>query len=105
MTPLEQSAGTDHFPGMTQKPPILEMTIEGDFVDPPRMPRVPFGTRVLIWASVVAAIAIAGAVAVFALSLLAVMIPIALVAAVIAYGVFRYQMWRNGGPIQWVRRP
>lgn len=98
---------------MTKKPPILEMTIEGDFVDSaqrlPQAPKVPFGTRVLIWAAVVATIAIGFAVAVFALWLLAVLIPVALVAAAIAYGVFRYQMWRNGGSIQggtihWVRR-
>ena len=98
---------------MTQKPPILEMTIEGDFVDspqgPPQPPKVPFGTRVLIWSAVIAAIAIGCAVAVFALWLLAVLIPVALIAAAIAYGVFRYQMWRNGGSvpggtIYWVRR-
>jgi hypothetical protein len=114
MPPLEQTPSTDHFPGMTKEPPILEMTIQGDFVDsprgPPRTRRVPLGTRVLIWASVFAAISIACAVAVFALWLLAVLIPIALVAAVIAYGVLRYQMWRNGGSlpgatIRWVRRP
>ena len=93
---------------MNAKPPILEMTLEGEFVDSaagtPQDLNIPFGTRLLIWASVAAAIAIACAVAVFALWLLAVMIPIALIAAVIAYGVLRYRMWRDGGSIRWVRR-
>ncbi len=98
---------------MTQKPPILEMTIEGEFVDPPQPPRVPFGTKVMIWSAAVAAIAVACAVAcavaLAALWLLAFMIPVALIAAAVAYGVFRYQMWRSGGSntgrtIYWVRR-
>jgi Flp pilus assembly protein TadB len=94
---------------MTQKPPILEMTIEGEFVDPPQPRRLPFGTRVLIWAAVVAAIAVAGVVALAALWLLAFMIPVALIAVIVAYGVFRYQMWRgrgsdSGGTVYWVRR-
>lgn len=95
---------------MTQKPPILEMTLEGGFVGPPPNAKPPLGTRVLIWAAAVAAIAVSCAVAVFAIWLLAVLIPVALVAAAIAYGVFRYQMWRHGGSvprgtIRWVRRP
>ena len=97
---------------MNAKPPILEMTIEGEFVDTrqgthqgtPQSLNIPFGTRVLIWASIIAAIVIACAVAVFALWLLAVLIPVALASAVIAYGVLRYRMWRDGGSIHWVRR-
>lgn len=94
---------------MSQKSPYLEMTIEGEFVDPPPPPKLPFGTRVLLWAAAVAAIALACAVAVFALWLLAILIPVALVAALVAYGAFRYQLWRNGGKpggttIYWVRR-
>jgi hypothetical protein len=82
---------------MNRDPRIVEMTIEGDFVDPPRGPRVPFGTRVMVWAAAFAAVAIAGVVAVFALWVLAVLVPIAVIAAAIAYAVFRYQVWRNGG--------
>jgi len=94
---------------MTEKPQILEMTIEGDFVGPPPNAKPPLGTRVLVWAAVIAGIAVSLAVAVFAIWLLAVLIPVALVAAMIAYAVFRYQVWRNGGSIQggtirWVRR-
>ena len=101
--------GPTTFPNMREEPPILEMTIEGDFITPPQPPRPPLGTRVLIWTAAVAAVAISLAVAVFALWLLAFLIPVALIAALIAYGVFRYQLWRNGGSIQggtirWVRR-
>jgi len=94
---------------MDKKPLILEMTVEGDFVEPPKEPRLPLGSKLLIWSAGIASIAAAGAVALAALWLLAIMIPIALVAAAIAYGVFRYQMWRNGGSIPgrtiyWSRR-
>ena len=85
------------------------MTAEGDFVTPTRNPKPPLGTRLLIWVAAFAAIAFSCVVAVFALWLLAFLIPVALVAAIVAYAMFRYQMWRNGGSVQggtirWVRR-
>ena len=48
----------------------------------------------------IAAIAVSCAVAVFALWLLAFLLPVAAVAALVAYAVFRYQMWRGGGSIR-----
>ena len=80
---------------MTQHPTIIEMTIEGDFADPPPNDKPPFAARVMVWAAAIAAIAVAGAVAVFALWLLAFLIPIALLAALAAYVAFRIQVWRG----------
>ena len=94
---------------MRKEPPILEMTVEGDFVTPPPNATPSFGTQVLIWVAAFAAIVVSCAVAVFALWLLAVLLPVALLAGIVAYAMFRYRMWRSGGSIQggsirWVRR-
>lgn len=94
---------------MDKKPPILEMTIEGDFVTSKQEPRVPFSTRLLIWSVTIAIIAVSVGVAAFALWLLAFMVPVAIVAALVAYTIFRYQIWRAGGSLEstgfrWVRR-
>ena len=85
---------------MTQEQTPIEMTIEGEFVRPMPEGKPPLGTRVLVWAAVIAALAGAGVVAVFAIWLLAILIPIALLAAVLAYAAFRYHLWRSGGSVQ-----
>ena len=98
---------------MGKEPAILDMTIEGEFVTPPlggpHSGKPPLGARLLFWAIVLAAVAFAGVIAVFALWLLAFLIPLALLAALVAYVAFRIQLWRNGGSIQagryrWGRR-
>ncbi len=94
---------------MSNEQPILEMTVEGDFVGPPPDAPTPLGNRVLVWVVSLAGIAVACAVAVFALWLLAFLIPVAALTVAIAYAVFRYRVWRSGGTIQgttirWVRR-
>ncbi len=76
------------------------MTLEGEFVSPSPPPKPPLATRVMIWAVVIAVLAASLVVAVFALWLLAFLIPVALVAALIAYLSFRYQLWRSGGSIR-----
>lgn len=80
---------------MTQHPTIIEMTIDGDFADPPPNAKPPFGARVMVWAAAIAAVAVAGAVMVFALWLLAFLIPVVLLAALVAYVAFRVQVWRG----------
>ena len=88
------------FAGMKEEPPVLEMTVDGDFIGPSSGVKPPLGARVLIWVMSIAAIAVSCAVAVFALWLLAFLLPVAAVAALVAYAVFRYQMWRGGGSIR-----
>ncbi len=94
---------------MTQHPTIIEMTIDGDFADPPPAAKPPFGARVMVWAAAIAAIAVAGAVMVFAIWLLAFLIPVALLAVLAAYVAFRIQVWRgaasgNNFTIRWPPR-
>ncbi|MFL5289603.1 MAG: hypothetical protein ACJ8AW_53765 [Rhodopila sp.] len=74
-------------------PPELEMTLEGEIVSPPTPPLT---TRILFWAVVVVAIAGAVCIAALALWVALSLLPIALGAAAIAYGMYRYRLWRAG---------
>jgi hypothetical protein len=76
---------------MSTQPPDLDMTIEGQFVVPPKPP---LATRILIWAVVIAVLAGGLSIAAFALWLALIILPVALAAGVIAWLAFRYQMWR-----------
>jgi hypothetical protein len=83
---------------MTQRiPQTIDMTPEGDFVSPRPASRPPGGFAVTLGlgAAVVAAIAAAVVVAALVLWVASIMIPVALVAGVVAYAAFRFQMWRT----------
>ena len=88
------------------RPPELEMTLNGEFVSPPV---APVSTRILFWAIVIAAVAGAASLAALALTLALSILPVALGAAAVAYLLFRYKMWRAGISIdpgrQDLRRP
>ena len=73
-----------------RRPPELDMTIEGEFVAPPK---APISTRILMWAVVIAGIAGALSMAAFALWLALLILPVAFGAAIIAWAMFRYRMW------------
>jgi hypothetical protein len=77
-----------------KRAPELEMTLQGEFVSPPpgRMP--PISSRILLWAVIVAVMAGALSLAAFALWLAFLILPVALGAAVVAWGMFRYRLWR-----------
>jgi hypothetical protein len=72
-------------------PPELDMTIEGEFVSPPT---VPIASRILMWSVMIAIIAGGLSLAAFALWLALSILPVALGAAVIAWAMFRYRLWR-----------
>jgi len=72
-------------------PPELDMRADGSFRLPPRPPIL---TRIFIWAAVIAVIAGGLAAAAFALWLALILVPVALLAAVIAWLAFRFQLWR-----------
>jgi hypothetical protein len=72
-------------------PPELEMRVDGSFRSPPRPPLL---TRVFFWAVLIAAIAGGLALAAFALWLALFLVPVALIAGVIAWLAFRFQLWR-----------
>ncbi len=74
--------------------PLLDMTLDGNFRDPPA---APVATQIGRMAMLVAVMATAGAVALLALWFALALIPIALGAGLVAYGVLRYQRWRGIG--------
>jgi hypothetical protein len=74
-----------------RRPPELDMTIEGEFVKPTPPP---LSARILMWAVIVAVIAGGLALAAFALWLALLILPVAFGAAVIAWAMLRYRVWR-----------
>jgi hypothetical protein len=80
-----------------QMPRIIDMTPDGDFVSPrpERRPAGSFAVALGLSAAIVATIAVAVAVAALVLWVASIMIPVALVAGVVAYAAFRFQMWRT----------
>jgi len=78
-------------------PRTLDMTPDGEFVTPHLPPPAGSGlwaVRIGLGAAVVAAIAGAVVVAALVLWVASVMIPVALIAGVVAYAAFRFQVWR-----------
>jgi hypothetical protein len=73
------------------RPPDLDMTTEGEFVSPARPP---LSTRIMFWAIIVAVIAGGLSLAALALWVALIILPVALGAAVIAWAMFRYRVWR-----------
>ncbi len=73
------------------RPPELDMTVNGEFVSPP-VP--PVSSRLLMWAIVIAVIAGGLSLAAFALWLALLILPVAFGAAAVTYVVFRYRVWR-----------
>lgn len=73
------------------RPPELDMTLDGEFVEPPHPP---ITSRIMLWAIIVAVMAGALAIAAFALWLALLILPVAVGAGLIAYGMFRYRLWR-----------
>jgi hypothetical protein len=71
--------------------PVLDMTLEGDFVQPPTSP---LAVRVMGIAILVAVVAGAFALAALLLYLAFALIPVALAAAAVAYGAYLWQRWR-----------
>ena len=72
-------------------PPQLDMTLEGEFVAPPK-PSV--SARIMVWAIVIAIIAGGLVLAALALWLALIILPVALGAAIIAWAMFRFRVWR-----------
>ena len=73
-------------------PPDLDLLPDGSF----RPRQAPLAARVFRWALVVASLAVMLALAAFALWFALVLIPVAIVAGLIAWLAFRYQLWRTG---------
>lgn len=73
--------------------PTLDMTPEGEFRTPPR---TPWSVKLLRYAILVAVAAGGLAVAALALWFALILIPVAIGAGLVAYGLFRWRMWKAG---------
>jgi membrane protein implicated in regulation of membrane protease activity len=81
------------------------MTVNGEFVSPPT---APISTRIFMWAIVIAVLAGALSIAAFALWVALIILPVAFGAAVVAWAMFRYRVWRaqrSVGDPRNLRRP
>jgi len=85
-------------------PRTIDMTADGEFLTPQAPPGLPGAgpgaVKLALGAAVVAAIAGAVVVTALVVWVASIMIPVALVAGVVAYAAFRFQSWRaEGGSI------
>jgi len=78
--------------------PLLDMTPDGRFRRP--APVLSMGTRLAIGAALVALVAGAAAIAAFLLWIAAMLVPVAIVAGLVAYAAFRFQLWRARGSVR-----
>jgi uncharacterized membrane protein len=76
--------------------PIIDMTQNGEFIDPPKPRLGTIFTRVALFAVAVLILAVAFWMALF-------IVPVLLILGLIGYGVARYQMKRNGGVVMFRR--
>ena len=80
-----------HWPRGRRTRPVIDMTLEGEFADPPSPTP---GERVFGVAVLVAVVAGALALAALAFYVALLLIPVAFAAGVIAYGAYRWRLWR-----------
>jgi hypothetical protein len=76
--------------------PIIDMTPDGGFIDRPQPGVPPIPARIMGVAILVAILGAGMAIALLALWLALTLIPIVLGAGLIAYGVYRVQLWSAG---------
>ncbi len=69
----------------------IDMTPEGEFRSPPPMP---WSAKILRYAIVVAVLAAGLAVAALMLWFALILIPVAIGAGLVAYGIFRWRLWQ-----------
>lgn len=74
--------------------PQLDLRSDGSFAVPPR-PGLPWPARIGIAAALVALVGAGIAGAALALWLVLMLLPVIVLAALIAWGAFRFQLWRG----------
>ena len=77
---------------MDRTPPTLDMLPDGRFGPGPKT--LPLSTKLMIGGAIVAVLAGAIAIAMVAIWLIMMLIPIMIVAGVIAYAAYRIKRWR-----------
>ena len=80
-----------------REPPELDLLPDGSY----RQRRPPIAARIFAWAIIIAVVAAALAFAALALWFALILIPIVVVAGIVAWLAFRYQLWRAASRNQW----
>jgi len=83
--------------GTNRTPPVIDMAPDGTFRTKPSGLRAPLSFKLLLGATIVAVVAGAFAVAALALWVAALLLPVVIVAAAVAFAAFKYRQWRRGG--------
>ena len=80
---------------MDRVPPTIDMLPDGSFRQPPpHIPAFPMAGKLMVAAVAVAIIGTAVLVAIAAIWLISMILPVVLIAAAIAYGLYRYRRWQ-----------
>ena len=77
---------------------IIEMTLEGEFVAPPKPP---LGTRIMLWAIVATVLAVAVLIVAVTFWFVVMILPLVFLVAVAGYLGWRYQVWRGAHGVRW----
>lgn len=81
---------------MNRIPPVIDMAPDGTFRTRPPGMRAPLSFKLLLGATIVAVLAGAAAVAALALWIAALLLPVVVIAAAVAWGAYKYRTWRRG---------
>ena len=81
---------------MTRMPPTIDMLPDGTFGSERRPPQMPFTTKVMVGAAVVAVLGVCLAIAALALWFVSLILPVVIIAAAVAWGMMRFRRWRSG---------
>ena len=85
-------------PAMNRRmPPQIELLPDGRY----RRRETPVATRILRWALVIALVAGSLAVGAFFLWFALMLLPVAIIAGVVAWLAFRYRLWRSTRQPRW----
>jgi len=95
MTTYDPNASDPRWTSAQPKPsPLIDMTVTGEFIDGTQRHTIPpVPAKIMAVAILVTVLAAAAAIALLALWFVLTLIPILLGAAVIAFVVFRVQLW------------
>lgn len=88
---------------MSRRPPTIDMLPDGSFRTPYQ--GLPLSTKLMIGGAIVAALAGSVVIAMLALWLVTMLIPVVVVAALIAYIAYRVKRWRLGGQSEFRNGP
>ena len=80
---------------MTRQPPIIDMRPDGSFVEPPRRATSPVTAKLMLGGILVAAVAVSIAVAALAVWVVSLVLPVAILAAAVAWAAFKFRQWQS----------